>query len=103
MSPARRTAYSVVRRVFEQGAYADRALHGEARALAPQDRALAKQLAFGTIQRKGTLDWVVDRLATGKLEPAVRAALWLGLYQLLFLDGVPPHAAGSGGGGAPEA
>lgn len=93
MSPARRAAYAVVRRVFEQGAYADRALHGEARGLSPQDRALAKQLAFGTVQRKGTLDWVVDRVASGRLEPAVRAAVWLGLYQLLFLEGVAPHAA----------
>jgi 16S rRNA (cytosine967-C5)-methyltransferase len=93
MSPARRTAYKVVRRVFEQGAYADRALHGEARSLSAQDRALAKQLAFGTIQRKGTLEWLTARMAVGRLEPGVRAALWLGLYQLLFLEGVAAHAA----------
>ena len=33
ISPARACAYAVVRRVFEQGAYADRALHAEARDL----------------------------------------------------------------------
>jgi 16S rRNA (cytosine967-C5)-methyltransferase len=93
VSPARRVAYAVVRRVFEEGAYADRALHGEARGLDARDRALAKQLAFGTVQRKGTLDWVVDRFAQGRLEPGVRAALWLGLYQLLFLEGIAAHAA----------
>ena len=31
ISPARACAYTVIRRVFEEGAYADRALHGEAR------------------------------------------------------------------------
>ncbi len=93
MSPARQVAYAVIRRVFEQGAFADRALHAEARGLDPRDRALAKQLAFGTVQRKGTLDWVVGRLAQGKLDAGVRAALHLGLYQLLFLDGVAAHAA----------
>jgi 16S rRNA (cytosine967-C5)-methyltransferase len=93
MSPARQVAYAVIRRVFEQGAYADRALHAEARGLDARDRALAKQLAFGTVQRKGTLDWVVGRLTEGKLDAPVRAALWLGLYQLLFLDGVAAHAA----------
>jgi 16S rRNA (cytosine967-C5)-methyltransferase len=93
MSPARQVAYAVIRRVFEQGAFADRALHAEARGLEPRDRALAKQLAFGTVQRKGTLDWVVGRLAQGKLDAGVRAALQLGLYQLLFLDGVAAHAA----------
>lgn len=92
-SPARRAAYRVVRRVFEEGAYADRALHGEARGLDARERALAKQLAFGTVQRKATLDWVVDNLVERHVEPGVRAALWLGLYQLLFLRGVAAHAA----------
>jgi 16S rRNA (cytosine967-C5)-methyltransferase len=93
VSPARRAAYAVVRRVAEEGAWADRALHGEARRLAPRDRALAKQLAFGTVQRRLTLDHVIDARASGPLEPGVRAALQLGLFQLLFLRGVADHAA----------
>lgn len=92
-SPARRAAYAVVRRALSEGAYADRALHGEARDLDGRDRALAKQLAFGTIQRRLTLDHVIDGHARGPLEPDVRAALQLGLFQLLFLDGVADHAA----------
>lgn len=93
VSPARATALRVVRRVFEDGAYADRALRAEAEALAPRDRALAKRLVFGVVQRRGTLDWIVGRYAKGRLEPQVRAALWLGLEQLLFLDGIAAHAA----------
>lgn len=94
-TPARRAAYRVVRRVFEEGAYADRALHGEARRLDPRERALATQLAFGTVQRRATLDHVIERLArpVGRLDPPVAAALRLGLFQLLFLDGVSDHAA----------
>ncbi len=87
MSPARTAALSVVRRVFESGAYADRALRAELGRLEdPRDVALAKRLAFGTVQRKGTLDWVVARTTKGHLEHQVRAALWLGLYELLFSD-----------------
>jgi 16S rRNA (cytosine967-C5)-methyltransferase len=93
VSPARRAAYSVVRRVLDEGAYADRALHGEARGLSPRDRALAKQLAFGTVQRRLTLDHVIDERVKGRLEPGVRAALQIGLFQLLFLDRVAEHAA----------
>src|SRR4051794_16317252 len=94
VSPARRAAYAVVRRVLADGAWADRALHGEARALGdPRDRALAKQLAFGTVQRRLTLDHVIDARTKGRLEPGVRAALQLGLFQLLFLDRVAEHAA----------
>ncbi|MEA2384247.1 MAG: rRNA (cytosine967-C5)-methyltransferase [Solirubrobacteraceae bacterium] len=93
VSPARRAAYAVVLRVLAEGAYADRALHGEARDLAPRDRALAKQLAFGTVQRRLTLDHVIGARTKGRLEPGVRAALQLGLFQLLFLDRVAEHAA----------
>jgi 16S rRNA (cytosine967-C5)-methyltransferase len=91
-SPARRTALTVLRRVEEQGAYADRALHGDAKDLDGRDRALAKRLVFGTIQRRGTLDWIIANHVNRKLDPQVRAALLLGLYQLLYTD-VPAHAA----------
>jgi 16S rRNA (cytosine967-C5)-methyltransferase len=93
LSPARRAAHAVVLRTLAEGAYADRALHGEARGLDPRDRALAKQLAFGTVQRRLTLDHVIARHVDRALEPGVRAALQLGLFQLLFLDGVAAHAA----------
>jgi 16S rRNA (cytosine967-C5)-methyltransferase len=91
-SPARRTALTVLRRVEEQGAYADRALHGDATELDPRDRALAKRLVFGTVQRRATLDWIIAQHVDRRLEPQVRAALLLGLYQLLYTD-VPAHAA----------
>jgi 16S rRNA (cytosine967-C5)-methyltransferase len=86
----------VVRRVFEDDAYADRALHTEAQGLAPRDRGLATRLAYGVVQRKATLDHVIATLArrpTAKLEPAVLAALRLGVFQLAFMDRVPAHAA----------
>jgi 16S rRNA (cytosine967-C5)-methyltransferase len=97
-SSARSCAFTVLLRVFEQDAWADRALQGEARRhrLDARDRALATQLAFGAVQRKATLDHLIERLAgraPSKLDPAVRAALRLGLYQLAFLDRVPAHAA----------
>jgi 16S rRNA (cytosine967-C5)-methyltransferase len=93
VTPARRAAHSVVRRTLVDGAFADRALHGEARGLDARDRALAKQLAFGAVQRRLTLDHVIAEHVDRKLEPAVRAALQLGLFQLMFLDGVAAHAA----------
>lgn len=92
-TPARRAAHAVVLRTLAGGAFTDRALHGEAAELDPRERALAKQLAFGTVQRRLTLDHVIARHADRELDPPVRAALQLGLYQLLFLDGVADHAA----------
>jgi 16S rRNA (cytosine967-C5)-methyltransferase len=92
---ARVCAYAVLRRVFEQGAYADQALHSEAAALDTRDRALAMRLSFGAIQRKLTLDHAIGKLTERPLErldAAVLAALRLGLYELLYLSGAPDRA-----------
>jgi 16S rRNA (cytosine967-C5)-methyltransferase len=98
VSPGRAVAYAVLRRVFEQDAWTDRALHGEARraGLDARDRALATQLAYGAVQRAATLDHVIATLAgrpVAKLQPPLLAALRLGTFQLVFLDGVAAHAA----------
>jgi transcription termination factor NusB len=98
VSPARACAYAVVRRVFEQDAWADRALHGEARRLRldARDLALATRLTYGTVQRASTLDHVIETLAgrrSARLDAPVLAALRLGIFQLAFLDRVPAHAA----------
>jgi 16S rRNA (cytosine967-C5)-methyltransferase len=95
IAPARRCAYTVLRRVFEQGAYADRALTAEAAELDPRDRALAMRLAYGAVQRKGTLDHLIQQLAerpAAELDPPLLAALRLGLYELLYLRGAPDYA-----------
>jgi 16S rRNA (cytosine967-C5)-methyltransferase len=97
-TPARACAFDILRRVFEHDAWADRALHGEARRLRldARERALAMQLAYGAVQRRATLDALMEALAgrpAQRLEPAVLAGLRLGLFQLLFLDRVPAHAA----------
>jgi 16S rRNA (cytosine967-C5)-methyltransferase len=84
--------------VFEEGAWADRALHAEASRLGldARERALAMRLAYGCVQRRATLDHVIGALAerpVERLEPLVRAALRLGVYQLAYADRVPAHAA----------
>jgi len=96
VSPARRAAYDVVLRVFEEDAYADRALATAARGLDERDRALAQQIAYGTVQRVRTLDHGIEALGRRplrRLDPPVRAALRIGAYQLAYLSGVARHAA----------
>jgi 16S rRNA (cytosine967-C5)-methyltransferase len=94
-APARRCAYTVLRRVFERGAYADRAFAAEAAQLDARDRALAMRLAYGAVQRKGTADHLIERLAerpAAALDAPVLAALRLGLYELMYLRGAPDYA-----------
>lgn len=94
VTPARRAAYVVVRRVFEHGAYADRALHHEAKGLDSRERAFAMQLAYGTVQRRLSLDHMIEQLArpVAELDAPTLAALRLGLFQLAFLDAGGAHA-----------
>ncbi len=95
VSPARRAAYETVLRVFEQDAYADRALRTAAASLDQRDRALAQRLAYGTIQRLRTLDHAIEELGrrpVRKLDAPVLAALRLGAYELGFMQ-TPRHAA----------
>ena len=95
VSPARRAAYEVVRRVFEDDAYADRALRSASEGLDARERAFARRLAYGTVQRVRMLDHaigVLGRRPVRKLDPPVLAALRLGAYQLGYLE-VAPHAA----------
>jgi 16S rRNA (cytosine967-C5)-methyltransferase len=94
-SPARRAAYDVLLRVFEQDAYADRAFRSAAEGLDRRERAFAQLLAYGSVQRVRTLDHAIEALGrrpVRKLDPPVRAALRLGAYQLGYTD-TPPHAA----------
>jgi len=95
VSPARRAAYEVLLRVFEQDAYADRAFRTAAEGLDERERAFAQRLAYGAVQRVRTLDHAIETLGKRpvvKLDPPVRAALRLGAYQLGYTD-TAPHAA----------
>jgi len=95
VSPARAAAFETVFRVFEQDAYADRALRTAVASLDQRDRAFAQRLAYGTIQRVRTLDYAIEQLGrrpVRKLDPPVRAALRLGAYELGFMQ-TPRHAA----------
>jgi 16S rRNA (cytosine967-C5)-methyltransferase len=95
VSPARRVAYEVLLRVFEQDAYADRVFRSAAKDLDERERAFAQRLSYGAVQRVRTLDHAIETLGkrpVRKLDPPVRAALRLGAYQLGYTD-TAPHAA----------
>ena len=95
VSAARRVAYEVLLRVFEQDAYADRVFRTAASDLDERERAFAQRLSYGAVQRVRTLDHAIDTLGkrpVRKLDPPVRAALRLGAYQLGYTD-TAPHAA----------
>ena len=97
MSP-RKLAFELLQKAETNDQYLNIALdHAlDASSLSELDRALAATLVYGVTERKLTLDYQIDRLSSRKaneLDLAVRTALRLGLYQLIYLDRIPPHAA----------
>lgn len=98
IAPARLLAFETIRATFEDGAHTERAFREAADPLGldGRERAQAQRLAFGAVQRRGTIDAALDRLADKplrQLDPPVLAGLRLGAYELLFADGTPDHAA----------
>jgi 16S rRNA (cytosine967-C5)-methyltransferase len=94
---ARRVAYDAVAGVHRDDAYANlllASLLGQA-GLDRRDAALATELVYGTLRRRGTLDEIIavaaDR-AVERIDPPARDALRLGTYQALFTR-IPAHAA----------
>jgi len=93
----RQLAWQVLQAVAA-GAYADGALERELGrvSLAPVDRALATELAYGAIRQRRLLDAWLDQLGKVPAErqpPKLRWLLHLGLYQLIASDRVPASAA----------
>lgn len=89
-------AYQALRRSEAPGDFVEHRLEADAgfRALSREDRGLAQELVLGVVRRRPTLDWLLARRTEGRRQrPEVRTVLHVGLYQLLFLDRIPPHAA----------
>ncbi|HJQ27353.1 MAG TPA: 16S rRNA (cytosine(967)-C(5))-methyltransferase RsmB [Blastocatellia bacterium] len=97
VSPARRAAFDILRRVSTEGAYAAPLIAALPQTnLSSEDRRLAQELALGVLRWQSALDYFIERYSgrvIKKLDAAVLIALRLGLYQLRFLSRVPPAAA----------
>ena len=60
------------------------------------DRRLVTELVYGSVRRMRAIDFIIDKLATKKSSqqpPELRTILHLGLYQLQYLNNIPPSAA----------
>ena len=97
VSPARKIAFDILRRVESEDAHASDALHEELTArVSPPDAALATELTLGVLRWRAQLDFLLERHLTrpvARLDLPVALALRLGIYQLRFLQRIPVHAA----------
>jgi 16S rRNA (cytosine967-C5)-methyltransferase len=58
------------------------------------DRSLCQELVFGVVRWQKTLDWLIARKTSNRIQkPLLQELLRLGLYQIFWLDRIPNHAA----------
>ena len=72
----------------------DRALEGSD--MSQEDKGLAAILLYGVTERRLTLDYQIKLLSDrplSSIDPSALCALRIGLYQLIYMDRIPPHAA----------
>jgi 16S rRNA (cytosine967-C5)-methyltransferase len=94
ISPARTAAFDILLKIEIEKAFSSILLPSYESKLDDLNRALCHELTLGVIRRQLYLDRVIEKLAGGKkLDAAVRIALRLGIYQMLFLDRVPIYSA----------
>ena len=79
----------------KRGAWSDAYLDGlfTRERMPERERALAQRLCCGVLQNLTALDWYLAPYVRGELQSAVRAILRCAVYQLAFLDRIPPSAA----------
>jgi 16S rRNA (cytosine967-C5)-methyltransferase len=97
VSPARVAAYEILLRVEREDSYAAELLHSsQYQKLSPADHGLATEIVMGVLRWRSLID---SRIAANssqkinKLDCEVLTALRIAVYQVLFLDRVPQHAA----------
>ena len=92
ISPARQIAFEILRKVHH-GGYASDLLFQRAAQLDSRDAGLASEIVFGCLRFQAQLDYLIARRVPRAPEPEVLIALRMGIYQLRYLDRIPPHAA----------
>src|SRR3954452_19205290 len=94
VSPARRIAFDILRKV-DAGGYASDLLLEQTAGIESRDAGLASEIVFGVLRYRAQLDFLIEHYSgrARKLDLAVRTALRMGFYQLRYLERVPAHAA----------
>lgn len=99
---ARETALTILERCRRKQAFSDALLSSAVKdaGLSEKDSALTARLCYGVLQNMRLCDYYIDFFTSEKAqkpEPKVRDILRLSVYQILFLDRIPAHAAVSEG------
>ncbi len=92
----RKTAYLTLLKIETEEAYSNIELNHQIRKNRPDQPAFVRELTYGTLRWKYTLDHYLNQLVSKgfrKLKPDVLTILRMGAYQIAYMDSVPDYAA----------
>ncbi|OEF99083.1 16S rRNA (cytosine(967)-C(5))-methyltransferase [Vulcanibacillus modesticaldus] len=95
---ARELALEVLTKIDKEKSYSNLQLNQSLQKikLSRTDINFATEMIYGTIQHLNTIDWIIQmylKTKISKLDVWVRNLLRLSIYQIWYLDRIPPHAA----------
>ena len=93
MSNSRLKAFEILYSILSDNAYSNIALDKALSDVDKKDKAFVSTIVYGVVERKITLDYLLDLYLTSKPKPKVKIILYIGAYQLYFMDKVPASAA----------
>ncbi len=94
IAPARIAAYEILSKIETEKAFSSALLPIYEEKLDAKDRALCHELTLGVLRKQIRLDRIIEKLSNGKkIDAAIRIILRIALYQLIYLDKIPAHAA----------
>ncbi len=89
------TAYSVLKKVTAEGAFANLALKQALFGAHPGTAAAVTALVYTTLENISYADYLISHYAKGRVQSGIKNVLRLSIVRLLFMD-VPAHAAVNG-------
>ncbi len=96
MDVNRKTAYLALESVESRKAYSNLALNHHISVNRPNSQGFVRELVYGVLENKLTLDYYIDQLLSEGIESLKTPELTImrmGIYQISYMDSVPEYAA----------
>lgn len=93
MKNARLSAFDMLYEIIYGGAYSNIVLEKGLKAIESKDKGFVSRLVYGVIERRLSLDYAINKFLNGKTKPKVKILLYIGAYQVLYMDKIPDAVA----------
>lgn len=93
MKNARLSAFDMLYDIIYGGAYSNIVLEKGLKSVESKDKGFVSRIVYGVIERRLSLDYAINKFLNGKTKPKVKILLYIGAYQVLYMDKIPDAVA----------